>query len=229
MTRYSVWFLVLTVVACNDQKPEVKIRVDREVIFLDYRISGSEESGEATVRLQLFEGDENGRTLRLHPPAAVELDGTPLTGDSSRMNGFYYESRFSVDDFEGEHEIVFRNSDGAAHKTAFDFKRLVLKHDLPGQVGRKEHWFHLSGVEAGNVVRMLLIDTAFYSRGVDRVDTVRGDSVSLTPRDFENLRNGPVYLEILQEKEMPISDDSMKINGRLSVVYTLKRAFQLRD
>jgi hypothetical protein len=76
---------------------------------------------------------------------------------------------------------------------------------------------------------MLLIDTSFYSRGIDKVDTVRSDSISLTPRDFENLRNGPVYLEILHEQEIPIGDSARKITGRLAISYTLKRNFLLRD
>jgi hypothetical protein len=74
----------------------------------------------------------------------------------------------------------------------------------------------------------LLTDTAFYSRGIDRIDTVRNDSIIITPRDLENLKNGPVYLEIYKDDEWPLKETT-KGGGRISLSYGLKRVFELKD
>ena len=86
----------------------------------------------------------------------------------------------------------------------------------------------LNGLDSGETVRLLLNDTSFFSRGLDRTDTVRNDSIIITPRDMENLRNGPVYLEIYKEEEWPLKEPG-KAGGRFNLSYGLKRVFELKD
>lgn len=219
---------VLLLAGCNNNEVSPQPYVDPEAIFFDYRVWGDEESNEITVRLQYFVGFEGGKTIAWKEPASVEFDGVPLTADSTRMNGFYYETRVPLDDFTGKHEIVFTDSDKKKYTESFDFSPFGLSKEIPAAAGRSELPVTLNGLDSGATVRLILIDTALYSRGIDKVDTLRHDTVTITPRDFENLRNGPIYFEIHRDEEWPLKEPG-KGGGRLSLSYSLKRVFELKD
>jgi hypothetical protein len=219
---------VFLLAGCNNNKMSTERYVDPEAIFFDYRVWGDEESNEITVRLQYFAGFEGGKTISWAAPGQVEFDGEVLAADSSKMNGFYYETRIRLENFTGKHRIVFTDSDKKQYTEEFEFSPFTLVKEIPDVIHRSELPIVVNGLDSGAVTRLLLIDTAFYSRGIDRIDTVRNDSIIITPRDFENLRNGPIYLEIHKDEERPLKEPG-KGGGRLSMSYSLKRVFELKD
>lgn len=221
-------FAVLLLAGCANNETNLKKKVDPEAIYFDYRVWGDEENNDITVRLQYFIGDEAGNTVSWDRSGKVTFDGEILQADSSRMNGFYYEAIIPLENFVGKHSIVFTDHNEKQYKEEFDFALISLKTEIPAIVNRKELVIALNGLDSGEIVRMLLTDTSFYSRGIDRIDTVQNDSIIITPRDMENLRNGPVYLEIYKEEKRPLKEPG-KSGGRLSVSYGLKRVFELRD
>lgn len=223
----TVLFAVL-LARCSNDKTSPEKKVDPNVIYFDYRVWGDEENSEVTVRLQYFIGEEGGKTVSWEHSGKVEFDGETLQVDSSRMNGFYYEAMIPQENFVGRHSIVFTNNNGKQYKEEFDFSVISLKTEIPAVINRQEFVIGLNGLDSGEAVRLLLNDTAFYSRGIDRIDTVRNDSIIITPRDLENLKNGPVYLEIYKEAEWPLKEPG-RGGGRLSVSFGLKRVFELRD
>jgi hypothetical protein len=222
----STSFFLLS--GCVDNKSVKKKKANPDDIYFDYRVWGNEENGDIVVRLQYFleNGDEN--TVLLQHPSKVEFDGEVLSGDSSRRNGYYYEATFPLENFTGKHTIVFTDRNEKQYREEFEFPVISLKTEIPSVVSRKELVFELSGINTGETVRVLLTDTAFYSRGIDRIDTVRNDSIIITPRDLENLKNGPVYLEIYKDDEWPLKETT-KGGGRISLSYGLKRVFELKD
>ena len=221
-------FAVFLMTGCVNSEIKPKKKVDPEAIFFDYRVWGDEENNDVTVRLQYFMGDETGKTISWGRSGKVVFDGEILQADSSRMNGFYYEAIIPWENFVGKHYIVFTDPNEKQYKEEFDFALISLKTEIPAVASRKELAIAINGLDSGETVRLLLIDTSFYGRGIDRIDTVRNDSIIITPRDMENLRNGPVYLEIYKEEERPLKEPG-KGGGRLSVSYGLKRVFELRD
>ncbi len=220
-----VFFLLA---GCNYRKTKPERKVDPEAVYFDYRVWGDEENGEVTVRLQYFAGNETGKTISWGHSGNVDLDGEVLPADSSKMNGFYYEARVPLENFTGRHTIVLTDSEKKRYKEEFEFYPFSLKTEIPAVVNRKELAIRLTGLDSGDVVRLLLVDTAFYSRGIDKIDTIRNDSISITPRDFENLRDGPIYLEIYKDEDRALKEPG-KGGGRLSVSYSLKRAFELKE
>jgi hypothetical protein len=214
--------------ACTNNEPGVKKNIDPEAIYFDYRVWGDEENGDVTVRLQYFTGDMEGSTVLWEPPGKVEFDGEVLQADSSRMNGFYYETGIPLENFPGRHSIVFTDLSKKQYKEEFDFPLIFLKKELPAVINREELVLELVGLDSGGIVKVLITDTSFYGRGIERMDTVRNDSIIITPRDLENLKNGPVYLEIYKEEEWPLKQPG-KAGGKLSLSWGLKRAFELKD
>jgi len=213
---------------CADNESVKKKKADPDDIYFDYRVWGNEENSDITVRLQYFleNGDEN--TVLLQHPSKVEFDGEVLPADSSKMNGYYYEATIPLENFDGKHYIVFTDRNEKQYREEFEFPVISLKTEIPAVVSRKELVFELDGINPGEIIRVLLTDTAFYSRGIDRIDTIRNDSIIITPRDLENLKNGPVYLEIYKDDKWPLKETT-KGGGRISLSYGLKRVFELKD
>lgn len=221
-------FAVFLIAGCTNDKRTPKKKIDPEAIYFDYRVWGDEENNDVTVRLQYFIGEEGGNTVSWENPGKVEFDGEILQADSSRMNGFYYEARVPLENFIGRHSIVFTDHNEKEYMEEFDFSLISLKAEIPAIINRNELVIGINGLDSGETVRVLLTDTSFYSRGIDRIDTLRNDSIIITPRDLENLRNGPVYLEIYKEEQWPLKQPG-KAGGRLSLTYGLKRVFDLKD
>lgn len=221
----STSFFLLS--GCVDKSVKKK-KTNPDDIYFDYRVWGNEENSDIVVRLQYFleNGDEN--TVLLQHPSKVEFDGEALLADSSRRNGYYYEATVPLENFAGKHSIVFTDRNQKQYREEFEFPIISLKTEIPAVVSRKELVLGLSGINPGEIVRVLLTDTAFYSRGIDRIDTVRNYSIIITPRDLENLKNGPVYLEIYKDDEWPLKETT-KGGGRISLSYGLKRVFELKD
>jgi hypothetical protein len=215
-------------IGCTNDNIRIKKKVDPESIYFDYRVWGSEESSDMTVRLQYFIGDEEGNTVLWQAPAKVEFDDQLLSADSSRMNGFYYEARVPFEDTPGLHSIVLTDHNERQYREDFGFPAISLETEISAVVKRKELVFKLAGVEPGDVLRVLMTDTFFYSKGIDRIDTVRSDSLIISGQELDNLKNGPVYMEVHKENTKPLKMPG-KGGGKLSVSYSLKRAFELQD
>ncbi|MGZ5220882.1 MAG: hypothetical protein ACXWC7_12415 [Chitinophagaceae bacterium] len=231
MGKNFVWIApcaFFLVVACSNNESGIKKKVDPEAIYFDYRVWGDEEENDITVRLQYFMGYGEGSTILWESPAKVEFDGEFLQVDSSRRNGYYYEARIPLENFAGKHSIVFTDLSGKKYIEEFGFSLISLRKELPAVLTRDEFVLELAGLDSGGIVKVLISDTAFYSRGIDRIDTVRNDSIIITPRDLESLKNGPVYLEIYKDEEWPLKQPGTG-GGKLFLSYGLRRAFELKD
>ncbi len=196
--------------------------------YLDYKIWGEEYDGEVTVLLQFREGGMYGNTRLLHPPAEVLLDGKALPADSSRMTGAFYETRSTIDDFQGTHQIVFRDSDGREYTESFQFARITLKNELPQQVERNDLLLEMEGLAEVDYVRLLLTDTAFDSEGINRLDTVRNGRMLISKQDFARLVSGPVHMELIRDLEKTVKERP-EAGGKIAISYGLSREFVLVD
>jgi len=196
--------------------------------YLDYKIWGSENDDQVTILLQFLDGGIYGNTILLEPPAEVLLDGRPLTADSSRMTGAFYEARSDIDGFLGEHEILFRDKDGREYRESFFFKRIEMVSELPAQADRGDIMIELDGLEQVDYVRLLLTDTAFHSLGINRLDTVRNGRMLISRQDLANMVSGPVHMELIWESEKMVKN-MPEAGGKISISYGLSREFLLVD
>ena len=231
---FRIWFfasmscVIVFFTGCTSNEIGYNKEVNPDAIYFDYNIWGDEEGGNVTVKLQYRFGGPNGTTLVLEEPAKVEFDGKLLEVDSSRMNGAWYEISKPVKDFDGRHWITYTDINKKQYKEEFDFNFFSLRKEPPKEIKRGDLIFELDGLEPKDYVRLLLTDTSFYSRGIDRLDTVRNGRVIITRQDLDNLKNGPVSLEFYCEDEKTLKQATRE-GGRLSISYGLKRVFELKN
>ena len=226
--RLSFFFFVVTfIVSCTSNDSPNGRNVDPDSFYFDYRVTGDEDAGYVTVRLQYKVGDPAGPAVMLQNPGKVELDGTPFKADSTKMNGFYYELTRPVKEFTGHHTIVFTNRRGKQYREEFDFQPISMKQVLPAVINRGDLSFDIDGLAAEDYVKVMLSDTVRFSAGIDRVDTVKNGHVIITKEDLEKLANGPVNLAISRELERLINNGTRR-GGRLYISYEVKREFELR-
>jgi hypothetical protein len=222
----AVSVLLLLIISCTSNKNEVKTHGP---VFFDYRVWGDEESGDMTVKIQYRDGALNGHPLLLKEPSRVEFDGQTLQADSSGMNGIYYETSRRVTEFAGNHTIVFTDSSGEQYREEFSFRPISLKTELPTRVVRDSIVLELGGLSQQDYIRLIMTDTAAFSEGIVRVDTIRNGRLNILKNQLGRLSSGPVFLEIAREMERRINDEKGLRRGKLSVFYSLKREFELVD
>jgi hypothetical protein len=221
-------FVTAVLVGCTSNEIGYSKDVSPEAVYFDYNIWGDEESGNVTAKFQYRFGGPNGTTLVLEDPAKVEFDGELLPVDSSRMNGAWYEISKPVKDFYGEHLVVYTDTYQKQYKEKFEFSVFSLIAEIPKEIKRDDLLFQLDGLAPEDYIKVLLTDTSFYGRGIDRLDTVHNGKIHITRQDLDNLKNGPVSLEFYREDERALKETT-KEGGRLSISYGLKRVFELKD
>jgi hypothetical protein len=220
--------LVIFLTGCTSNEVRTNKRFNADAIYFDYNIWGDEESGMVTVKLQFRVGGPGGASVVLDGTAKVEFDGEELRADSSRMNGAWYEMRKAVKDFGTRHQVVYTDNNEKQYQEEFNFNVFYLSTGLPKQLKRDDLVFEFEGLEPGNPIKVLLTDTSFFGRGIDRLDTVRNSRISVTRQDLDNLKNGPVSLEFYLEEEKALLQTT-RLGGRLSTSYGLRRVFELKD
>ncbi len=224
----QVLYVTIVLVGCTSNEIGYSKEVSPDAVYFDYTIWGDEESGNVTAKFQYRFGGPNGTTLVLEDPAKVEFDGELLPVDSSRMNGAWYEVNRLLKNFDGRHQVLYTDGNKKQYKEEFEFNVFSLVAEIPKVVKRDDLIFELDGLAPGDYINVLLTDTSFYSRGIDRLDTVHNGKIIITRQDLDNLKNGPISLEFYRDDEKSLKETT-KEGGRLSISYGVKRVFELKD
>ena len=225
---YFVYFIYLsTLSSCTSNEIGNSKDVNPDAVYFDYRIYGDEKDENMTVYLQYRMGGKNGTTLVLNEPAKVQLDGEEIKADSAKLSGAFYEVEKPVRSFAGKHEIVFTDLNNKEHKEEFSFSPLKLKTNIPAVINRGDLAFDFDGVEPHEYIRVVAIDTSFYSRDINEIDTVSNGRIVIKADHLKNLVNGHITLQFSKELEKPIKNGT-KEGGRISISYTIQREFVLQ-
>jgi hypothetical protein len=200
----------------------------RGPLFFDYMIWGDEETATITAKLQFRIRGEFGDAVQLQDPAKIEFDGVVLKPDSAKLNGFFYEIAWPSADFTGRHTIIFTDYQGKKYTTAFEFALITLKTAVSPLVARDTLLLNLDGEQEADRLRVVVTDTSFYGKGLEKIDTSRDGQVLITPNEWRNLKSGPVTLEIFREDEKMLAETT-QAGGRFWLFYALKRHFILQD
>lgn len=230
MNRFAAFicFFCVVGVSCNNHEETIIKHVDADEVWLDYQVWGEEGKENVTVMLQFRTEYSDKDTRLLEEPAGVELDGEELEADSSKMTGFYYEMEKPLQDFSGKHVILFRDFEGKEYEEKFRFRPFELKEEILEKISRTGFTIQLEGLDKESYIRVIAIDTAFRSNGINDIDTVKNGELTFSEKRLKNLKNGPVHLELFQEEEWALKNN-WRGGGRLSITYGLKREFELVD
>jgi hypothetical protein len=201
---------------------------DPNSIYLDYIAWGDEETGNIIVKLQFRAGGPNQRSVVLQAPAKVMLDSLTLEPDSTKFTGPYYELITPAAEFGGLHTIVFTDNQNKEYRTRFEFPLMRFSTEPPAIIGRNDLLLELEGLKSGGHIRVLMTDTSFYGRGIEKIDSIDDNPLSITRQDLYNLRSGPVYMELFREENKAL-EETMKAGGRFYLSYSLTRNLVLTD
>ena len=229
MTRTKCILLLAFVILlenCRWQEKSSEESSNPDSLFMDCRISGNQEDSLITVLLQFKQDDEEGDATRLQELSGVTLDGELFKTDSSRMTGFYYEIQKPLKTFTGGHEIVFSAANGKTYREKFSFQPFALLDSLMNIRYGDSLVLHFSGLEKEDYIRIVMADTSFPGRGINRVDTAKNGRIVISSLEMARLVPGPVQAIFARETEKPM-EISTKAGGRLSIIYTFKKEFEL--
>lgn len=197
-----------------------------ENIYTSYSIWGAEDKEFATAFFQFRSGDPDGEALNLQDPAKVFFDDMLLTADSARESGAFYEIQMPLQDFRGTHTIRFINADRKEYKEEFVFTLFRLLNDFKDTVKKDDLILRFEGLKDGEMLRIVMTDTAFYSEGINELHRVYNNQLDLK-KYLPAVTNGPVMLQLFKEEERLIKKEP--VWGEISITYSLKREFELKD
>lgn len=227
LIRFFPLVMLFFLLSCSgrDKKPVVINEAGK--LFMDYQVQAGEGDDKLTVLVRFRDGAE-GDAFLLPPDAEILLDGQPLQADSVKRTGGFYETHLPIDSFQGMHHLVLRQAGKLVHDEAFNFAVMGLEKEPGDSLSRKDILLTLTGLEDEDYVRVIATDTAFYSEGINRLDTIRKRELMLRQEDLVKLVNGPVQLILSREWEKTIEENGYPI-GRISINYSLRREFILND
>lgn len=213
--------------SCQNAESGRATELESNRIYYDYQVSAEEGHEEATVRLQYKIGDENGRAFVVEKPGKVMFDGAELKVDSTHFTGAYYELIKPLSEISGEHTIAFVDKKGKEHTTNFSFAPFSLAQDVPERVKRKPFTIQLKNFPASFIlIRLVMTDTSLQSPGVNEEMQIENGRVAIDEAFLNNLKAGPVTLEIYREEERPVGSGT-KEAGRLLMTFGIRRQFEL--
>lgn len=227
LVRIFPLLLLIFLFSCNRKDKRVAVITEVGKMYLDYQVQAQEGDDKLTVLIRFRNGEE-GEALLLPPDAEILLDEMPLQADSSKRTGGFYEVHLPIDSFQGTHHFLLKQGGKLVHDQPISFTKMGLAEEPGDSLSRGELQFRFTGLENEDYVRVIATDTVFYSEGINRLDTIRNSQLLLSRNDLALLENGPVQLVFSREWDQPI-DGAGKQQGRVSINYTLRREFVLKD
>lgn len=212
--------------ACKDKPDPKAFDFASMPFYCDYRVTGDDESNTVTVLMQFRAGSPDGPGMLLDTPASVALDGYPLKPDSTRMHGVYYEQRWLAHEFNGGHQIKYATKAGDTLVEKFSFPVFGLAQPFPEKWTVTDTEIEITGLSADDSLHILLLDTAYLSRGIDRFIRLEDNKIKLSAAELARLKKGPVIFQIYRDRERDLKQGG-EAGGRLATSFMLSRRFIL--
>jgi len=197
-------------------------------LYVNYRIWGEEGRENVNGLFQFKPFASSARTLTLEPPAGVQLDGKELQADSTPLTGAYYEVQQPLASFSGSHTIVFTDSSGKKHQETFEYQPFRLINTLPETLSRNGISLQLEGLNEGDSIRVVVVDTSFNTNGINELRAVTDGKVVISREQLNDVASGPITLQLIKEEERPVKNLPQK-GGHISISYKLTRELELKD
>ena len=230
MARKLCLYLALILIglnACRDGDTKAaETRIDD--LYFDYSVVAAEGREMVSCLFRFREDNLAGEPVTLSETVMLTFDGLEIAADSARMAGTFYEIMLPLNQFEGEHTVLFRAPSGREYTETFIFHPFALSSELPPRISRNNFAIQLEGLPGKEPVSLVLTDTSFLSNDFNRIDTVKNGVLTIPAERLSELKNGPVILQ-LQREEIKKLRDAPKQGGRLLIQYGLQREFILTD
>lgn len=220
-------FIIIGFASCkNEDESAAEKRTDS--LFFDYSVTGEEGRETVSCLFRFRENDLDGDPVALSETVMLTFDGLEIAADSARMAGTFYEIMVPLNQFEGEHTVLFRAPSGREYTETFYFQPFSLKNELPASISRKNFKLELDGLAENDRIAIIMTDTAFLSNDLNRVDTIRNGILSIAGEKLREVTNGPVVLQLHKEENKKLKNAPSQ-GGRLLISYGLQREFVLTD
>jgi hypothetical protein len=193
-------------------------------VYATYVVTGKEGKEFVTIVVQFHSGRPDKPGILLNEPSVILLDDQPMVSDSARESGVFYELQLPTEEFEGKHIIRFIDESGREHKEEFVFTPLQLAKEVPETVNRQGLFLTFKGLTEKHPVRVVMMDTSINGEGINEIDTIVNNRLDLT-KFSGMLTKGPIMLQLFSEQERWLKS----YEGEISITYTLKREFELKD
>ena len=230
MVRKLCIYLVLISIglnACRDEdNTAVETRVDD--LYFDYSVIAEEGREMVSCLFRFREDDLMGDPVTLSETVMLTFDGLEIAADSAKMAGTFYEIMLPLNQFEGEHTILFRAPSGREYTETFVFRPFALSQELPPRISRNNFSIQLEGLPENETISLILTDTSFLSNDFNGIVTVEKSALSIPTEKLSEVTNGPIILQI-QREEIKKLKDAPGQGGRLQIQYGLQREFVLTD
>lgn len=220
-------FILCCLIACqNEDNQAVEKRTD--ALYFDYSVVAEEGREMVSCLFRFREENADGDPVELSETVMLTFDDLEIAADSARMAGTFYEIMLPLNQFEGEHTILFRAPSGREYTEIFYFQPFSLKSELPASVSRKNFKVALEGLNENERISVILTDTSFLSNDLFRIDTVQNGMLSIPAERLNEVTNGPVVMQLYREENKKLQDAPRK-GGTLKINYGLQREFLLTD
>ncbi len=227
LIRFFSLLILVFLLACRQKDHKAQGHIAPEKLYLDYQVNAEEGDDNLTVLVRFSAGEE-GKTLLLPAGTTILLDNVVLEADSSKRTGAFYEINLPIDAFRGKHTLVLKQGDTGLYTHSFDFFPIEIVEEPRDSITRADLVFTLKGLQPEDYIRVIATDTAFYSEGINRLDTVRKNQLVISGSDLSQLVSGPVQFVLSREWEEPLLQEGSE-KGRFKMVYSLRREFVLKD
>jgi hypothetical protein len=211
--------------ACNNAEEDME--PDSGAIYAGYSITGEEGKDFVTAFFHFHSRSPDGPGFALKEPAKIFLDSVLLLPDSARGSGVYYELQIPLQDFAGAHTIRFIDAGNKEFREEFLFTPFVLATELPDTLKREDLILNFKGLEEKDLLRVVMMDTSFENEGINELDTVYNNRLDLR-KFLPSIANGPVTLNLFKEEDRLLQKKPSG-KGMISITYSLKREFELKD
>lgn len=222
--RHRLLVMAIIWIGCTQNQPG---KMSTDALYFDYKIT-AEEGKQVACVLQYKIGGPEGEAIMIREPGNVLLDGLKLQPDSAGFSGIYYENYVPVSSFGGKHEIIFTSPEKKIFREEFLFQPFGIV-ELPERIERKTFVIQFINFSQQRTrVRLLLIDTAFSNNDVINRVYIENGELTITEKMLNQLKSGPVSLELYREEEHPLKNKTKK-GGKILISYGLQRDFELVD
>lgn len=230
MVRKICLYLVLVLIGLNGCRDEdnksAETRVDD--IYFDYSVIAEEGREMVSCLFRFREDDLAGDPITLSETVMLTFDGLEIAADSARMAGTFYEIMLPLNQFEGEHTVLFRAPSGREYSETFVFRPFAISQELPPRISRKNFNIQMEGLPENETISLVLTDTSFLSNDFNGIVTVEKNALTIPIEKLSEVKNGPVIFQI-QREEIKNLKDAPGQGGRLLIQYGLQREFILTD
>ena len=131
-----LFFIIVGLAACKNEDDTTAEKLT-DSLYFDYSVIAEEGREMVSCLFRFREGGLDGDPVTLSETVMLTFDGLEIAADSARMAGTFYEIMLPLNQFEGEHTVLFRAPSGREYTETFYFQPFSLKNELPANISRK--------------------------------------------------------------------------------------------